>query len=35
LVEEKYSWESRARAYEQLYQQIMEERQTAPALAYH
>jgi len=32
LVEEKYSWESRARAYEQLYQQIMEERETAPAV---
>jgi polysaccharide biosynthesis protein PslH len=32
LVEEKYSWESRARAYEQLYQQIIEERRMAPAL---
>jgi glycosyltransferase involved in cell wall biosynthesis len=31
LVEEKYSWESRGRAYEQLYQRIIEERQAAPA----
>ncbi len=30
LVEEKYSWESRARAYEQLYQQIVGERRAAP-----
>ena len=28
LVEEKYSWESRARAYEQLYQQVIAERQS-------
>ena len=32
LVEKKYSWESRARAYEQLYQQIRKERETAPAV---
>jgi polysaccharide biosynthesis protein PslH len=31
LVEEKYSWESRAYAYEQLYQQIVQERREAPA----
>jgi len=29
LVEEKYSWESRAAAYEQLYEQVIEERRAA------
>ena len=33
LVELEYSWESRARAYEELYQRVIEERRarTAPA----
>jgi glycosyltransferase involved in cell wall biosynthesis len=26
LVEERYSWESRARAYEELYEQVIKER---------
>jgi glycosyltransferase involved in cell wall biosynthesis len=30
LVEEKYSWESRAAAYEQLYRQVIEERASFP-----
>jgi glycosyltransferase involved in cell wall biosynthesis len=30
LVCEKYSWESRARAYEDLYQQVQEERRSRP-----
>ena len=32
LVQEKYSWESHARTYEQLYQRIIDEREATPAL---
>jgi hypothetical protein len=28
LVEEKYSWESRARVYEELYEQVIKERKS-------
>jgi glycosyltransferase involved in cell wall biosynthesis len=33
LVEERYSWESRARAYEELYEQVIEERRARFGLA--
>lgn len=34
LVEEKYSWESRAKTYEELYQQVIEERQSRTRVSY-